>query len=125
MLLTEADGGQQTQAVLWGEAGGEEGLQDVVGERQRDHGLIGRVDDQHGDPQTQEPGTKKKGDGGGGGGWGGGRVTNTEACEKQQGVGIKYRVQEHGQVRIKRRKHIQHTYILPCAHSHSKLVILG
>lgn len=59
LLLTEADGSQQPQAVLWGEAGGEEGLQDVVGERQRDHSLIGGVDDQHGDPQTQEPGTKK------------------------------------------------------------------
>lgn len=50
MLLTEADGSQQTEAVLRGEAGGEQRLQDVVGERQGDHGLVGRVDDQHGDP---------------------------------------------------------------------------
>lgn len=50
--LTEADGSQQAQAVLWWKAGGEERLQDVVGERQRDHSLVGRVDHQHGDPQT-------------------------------------------------------------------------
>lgn len=58
-LLTEADGSQQTQAVLRREAGGEQRLQDVVGESQRDHGLVGRVDDQHGDPQPQEPAKRR------------------------------------------------------------------
>ena len=76
MLLTEADSSQQTQAVLRREARGEQRLQDVVGKGQRDHGLVGRVDHQHGDPQTQEPETK---------GREGGTVT-AEAWEKQQAV---------------------------------------
>lgn len=88
LLLTEADGGQETQAVLRREAGGEQRLQDVVGKRQRDHGLVGRVDHQHGDPQPQEPEQEHKR---------GGlqAVRNTEAGEKQRGVG-----------RARRRKHI-------------------
>lgn len=60
VLLTQADGRQQSQAVFWREAGGEQRLQHIVGERQSDHGLVGRVDDQHGDPQTQEPERKRK-----------------------------------------------------------------
>ncbi len=60
MLLTEADGSEQAEAILRREAGGEQRLQDVVGKRQRDHGLVGRVDDQHGDPQTQETETKRR-----------------------------------------------------------------
>lgn len=72
VLLTQADGSQQSQAVFWRKAGGEQRLQDVVGERQRDHGLVGRVDDQHGDPQAQEPERKRRE---------GGTVTKTETSE--------------------------------------------
>ena len=54
MWLTQTDAGQQPQAILWWEAGGEERLEDVVGEGQSDHSLVGRVDDQHGDPQSQK-----------------------------------------------------------------------
>lgn len=50
VALTEADGSQQAEAVLRGEAGGEQRLQDVVGEGQRDHGLVCRVYHQHSDP---------------------------------------------------------------------------
>lgn len=53
--LTQTDGCQQTQAVLGGEAGGKQRLQDVVGEGQCNHCLVGGIDDQHGNPQTQEP----------------------------------------------------------------------
>lgn len=53
-VLTQADGSQQAQAVLRGEAGGEEGLQHVVGEGKGDNGLVSGVDDQHSDPQSQE-----------------------------------------------------------------------
>lgn len=60
VLLTEADGSQQTQAILWREACGEQRLQDVVGKGQRNHSLVGRVDHQHSDPQTQEPETKRR-----------------------------------------------------------------
>lgn len=63
--LTEADGSQQTQAVLRWEAGGEQWLQHVVGKGQCNHGLVGRVNDQHGDPETQEPEGKKREEGGG------------------------------------------------------------
>lgn len=56
VLLTKTNGSQQTQAIFWWEAGGEQRLQDIVGERQCDHSLVGRVDDQHSDPQPQEPG---------------------------------------------------------------------
>lgn len=73
MLLTEADGSQQAQATLRREAGGEQGLQHVVGKGQRDHSLVGRVDHQHGDPQTQEPEEKREG------GREGGTVRITEA----------------------------------------------
>lgn len=55
VLLTETDGSQQPQAVLRWEAGGEQRLEDVVGERQGDHSLVGGIDDQHGDPQPEEP----------------------------------------------------------------------
>lgn len=58
--LTEADGSQQTQAALWREAGGEQWLQHVVGKGQRNHGLVGRVNDQHSDPETQEPEGRKR-----------------------------------------------------------------
>lgn len=71
--LTEANAGEQAKAVLRREAGGEQGLEDIVGKGQGDDGLIGRVNHQHGDPQTQEPGTKKKNQGG----WHGVR----DACE--------------------------------------------
>lgn len=64
--LTQADGGQQTQAVLWRLAGGEERLHDVVCEGERDHSLAGGVDNQHRNPQTQ------KAEGGGTDRWGGG-----------------------------------------------------
>lgn len=52
--LTQADGSQQTQGGVWGQAGGEQGLQDVVGEGERNHSLVGGVDNQQGDPQTQK-----------------------------------------------------------------------
>ncbi|TNN43435.1 hypothetical protein EYF80_046364 [Liparis tanakae] len=51
-----AGGSQQAGGDLWGEAGGEDGLQDVVREGERDHGLRGGGDDQHRDPQAQKPG---------------------------------------------------------------------
>lgn len=51
---TQADGGQETQGNLWRQAGGEERLQDVDGKGESDHGLAGRVNHQHGDPQAQE-----------------------------------------------------------------------
>lgn len=60
VLLTEANSSQQAQAIFWRKAGGEQRLQDVVGERQRNHSLVGRVDDQHGDPQPQEPEAKRR-----------------------------------------------------------------
>ncbi|RCU34645.1 hypothetical protein DVA81_19170, partial [Acinetobacter baumannii] len=84
--------------------GGEERLQDVVGKRQRDHGLVGRVDHKHGDPQTQEPETERRDDG---------TVTNTEAWEKQQGVRSADRWGETG-------GNTWHIYILPFTDSHSK-----
>ena len=52
--LTQADSSQQAQAVLWGEAGWEEGLQHVVCEGEGDHSLVSGVDNQHGNPQTQK-----------------------------------------------------------------------
>lgn len=58
--LTEANAGEQAEAALRRKAGGEQGLEDVVGKGQRDHGLIGRVYHQQGDPQTQEPEKKNE-----------------------------------------------------------------
>lgn len=66
--LTEADGSQQTQAALRREAGGEQRLQHVVGKGQRNHGLVGRVDHQNGNPETQEPAGMQSGGRGGHGG---------------------------------------------------------
>lgn len=40
---TQADGRQETQGGLRGQAGGEERLQDIVGEGESDDGLAGRV----------------------------------------------------------------------------------
>lgn len=60
-LLTETDSSQHTEAALWWKAGGEQRLQDVVGEGERDHGLVRRVDDQHGNPQSQEPEAQSEG----------------------------------------------------------------
>lgn len=59
VLLTKTNGSQHTQAIFWWKAGGEQRLQDIVGERQRDHSLVGRVDDKHSDPQPQEPAQKE------------------------------------------------------------------
>lgn len=44
LVLTQADGSKQTQTALWGEAGGEERLQDVVGEGESNNRLVGGVD---------------------------------------------------------------------------------
>lgn len=113
-ILTQADSSQQTQASLRREAGGEQRLQDVVGKGQRNHGLVGRVDHQHGDPQTQEPGTKRKE---------GGTVTNTEAWEKQWGV------QQHTQAGAQwEETYHKGTWYILCTSFHlqlSKQVILG
>lgn len=55
MPLTQADGSQEAQAGLRGEAGREERLQHVVGEGEGDDSLVGGVDHQHSNPQPQEP----------------------------------------------------------------------
>lgn len=61
LWLTQADRSHQAQAILWGEAGGEEGLQDVVWEGESDHSLVSGVDYQHRNPQTQKAGGTTKG----------------------------------------------------------------
>lgn len=55
MALTQADGSQESQTRLWGEAGREEWLQHIVGEGEGDDSLVGGVDHQHSNPQPQEP----------------------------------------------------------------------
>lgn len=50
MSLTQADGSQESQAGLRGEAGREEWLQHIVGEGEGDDSLVGRVDHQHSNP---------------------------------------------------------------------------
>lgn len=55
MPLTQADGSQEAQARLRGEAGREERLQHVVGEGEGDDSLVGGVDHQNSNPQPQEP----------------------------------------------------------------------
>jgi len=55
LVLTQADGSEQTQTILWGEAGGEQRLQDVVGEGKGDNCLVSGIDHQHSNPQPQKP----------------------------------------------------------------------
>lgn len=54
LVLTQADGSEQPQTVLWGEAGGEQRLQDVVREGKSNDRLISGVDHQHSNPQPQK-----------------------------------------------------------------------
>lgn len=49
-ILTEAEGCEQAKAVLWWEAGGEERLQNVVGEGESYDCLVGGVDHQNSNP---------------------------------------------------------------------------
>lgn len=58
LVLTQADGSKQTQTILWGEAGGEQRLQDVVGEGESNNCLVSGVDHQHSNPQPQKPVTQ-------------------------------------------------------------------
>lgn len=53
--LTEAGGGQHPRRHVRRNAVWEDGLQDVAGERERDDGQRGRVHDEDGAPQQQEP----------------------------------------------------------------------
>lgn len=55
LVLTQADGSEQTQTILWGEAGGEQRLQDVVGKGESNNRLVSGVDHQHSNPQPQKP----------------------------------------------------------------------
>lgn len=57
--LTETNGSQEPQAILRWKAGGKQRLENVVGEGQSDHSLVGWVNDQHGNPQSQEPAGKR------------------------------------------------------------------
>lgn len=53
-LLTYTSGSQEPVGQVRRDTGGEDGLHHVVGERDGDHGLAGRLDDQQGRPQTDE-----------------------------------------------------------------------
>jgi len=53
-VLTYAASSQQPVGGVWSDAGGEDGLHHVVGERDGDDGLAGRLDDQQRRPQADE-----------------------------------------------------------------------
>lgn len=57
--LTQTGGGQHPRGHVRRNTVGEDGLQDVAGESERDDGQRGRIHDEDGAPQQEKPGRER------------------------------------------------------------------
>lgn len=57
--LTQTGGGQHPRGHVGRNTVGEDGLQDVAGESERDDGQRGRIHDEDGAPQQEKPGRER------------------------------------------------------------------